>query len=47
MLGGWHGNEKGACQTIEAFDHEQDVTFAHDGRPFSCTTSLVVARRGR
>lgn len=34
MLGGWHGNGKGAYPTIEAFDYVQDVIFAHDGRPF-------------
>ena len=34
LLGSWHGNGKGAYPTIEAFDYEQDVIFAHDGRPF-------------
>lgn len=34
LLGNWHGNGKGDYPTIEAFHYEQDVVFAHDGRPF-------------
>lgn len=34
LLGNWHGNGKGDYPTIEAFHYEQDVIFAHDGRPF-------------
>ena len=34
LLGSWHGNGKGDYPTIDAFDYEQDVIFAHDGRPF-------------
>lgn len=34
LLGNWHGNGNGDYPTIEAFSFEQDVIFAHDGRPF-------------
>lgn len=34
LLGTWHGNGKGEYPTIDAFDFEQDVVFAHDTRPF-------------
>lgn len=34
LLGTWHGNGKGDYPTIEGFSYEQDVVFAHDGRPF-------------
>src|SRR5690606_37574206 len=34
LLGNWHGNGRGEYPTIEAFGFEQDVAFAHDGRPF-------------
>lgn len=34
LLGGWHGNGRGEYPTITPFSFEQDVFFAHDGRPF-------------
>ena len=34
LLGTWHGNGRGEYPTIEPFTYEQDVAFAHDGRPF-------------
>lgn len=34
LLGTWHGSGKGDYPTIEAFDYDQEVVFAHDGRPF-------------
>src|SRR5919107_5089624 len=34
LLGQWHGNGRGDYPTIEPFTFEQDVAFAHDGRPF-------------
>ncbi|MGZ5422742.1 MAG: FABP family protein [Aeromicrobium sp.] len=34
LLGSWHGNGRGEYPTIEPFAFEQDVAFAHDGRPF-------------
>ena len=34
LLGAWHGNGHGDYPTIEPFAFEQDVVFAHDGRPF-------------
>lgn len=34
LLGNWHGNGRGDYPTIEPFSYEQDVVFAHDGRPF-------------
>jgi hypothetical protein len=34
LLGQWHGNGRGEYPTIEPFSFEQDVAFAHDGRPF-------------
>ena len=34
LLGTWHGNGRGDYPTIDAFSYEQEVVFAHDGRPF-------------
>ena len=34
LLGTWHGNGRGDYPTIEPFTYEQEVVFAHDGRPF-------------
>lgn len=34
LLGTWHGNGKGEYPTIEPYEFEQDVVFAHDGRDF-------------
>lgn len=34
LLGTWHGNGRGEYPTIEPFGFEQDVVYAHDGRPF-------------
>lgn len=34
LLGSWHGNGRGDYPTIDAFGYEQEVAFAHDGRPF-------------
>jgi nitrobindin-like protein len=34
LLGTWHGNGRGDYPTIDAFAYEQEVVFAHDGRPF-------------
>ncbi|HPU13290.1 MAG TPA: FABP family protein [Aeromicrobium sp.] len=34
LLGAWHGNGHGDYPTIDPFAFEQDVVFAHDGRPF-------------
>lgn len=34
LLGTWHGNGKGDYPTINGFTYEQDLVFAHDGRPF-------------
>ncbi|KHL18869.1 uncharacterized protein DUF1794 [Mumia flava] len=34
LLGQWHGNGRGDYPTIDAFGFEQEVAFAHDGRPF-------------
>ncbi len=34
LLGTWHGNGRGDYPTIEPFGFEQEVVFAHDGRPF-------------
>lgn len=34
LLGTWHGSGKGEYPTIEPFSYEQEVIFAHDGRPF-------------
>ena len=34
LLGTWHGSGKGDYPTIDAFAYDQEVIFAHDGRPF-------------
>lgn len=34
LLGTWHGNGRGDYPTIDPFAYEQEVAFAHDGRPF-------------
>jgi hypothetical protein len=34
LLGTWHGNGRGDFPTIDSFAYEQEVVFAHDGRPF-------------
>lgn len=34
LLGTWHGDGKGDYPTIDPFAFEQEVAFAHDGRPF-------------
>jgi len=34
LVGAWSGVGKGAYPTIGDFDFEQQVVFAHDGRPF-------------
>lgn len=34
LLGTWHGSGKGEYPGTEPFDYEQEVVFAHDGRPF-------------
>ncbi len=34
LLGTWHGNGRGDYPTIEPFEFEQELIFAHDGRPF-------------
>jgi len=34
LIGTWRGVGKGGYPTIEDFDYGQQVTFAHDGRPF-------------
>ena len=34
LLGTWHGNGKGEYPGIEPFTFDQEVVFAHDGRPF-------------
>ena len=34
LLGTWHGSGRGEYPTIEPFTYEQEVVFAHDGRPF-------------
>lgn len=34
MLGTWHGNGHGDYPTIASFQFEQELIFAHDGRPF-------------
>jgi len=34
LLGTWHGTGKGDYPSIEAFDYDQEVVFAHDGRRF-------------
>jgi hypothetical protein len=34
LLGRWEGYGKGDYPTIEAFDFIQEVTFAHNGKPF-------------
>jgi hypothetical protein len=39
LLGRWEGVGKGDYPTIEAFDFIQEVTFAHNGKPFLIYTS--------
>ena len=39
LLGTWHGNGRGDYPTIDPFAYEQEVVFAHDGRPFLEYTS--------
>lgn len=34
LLGTWHGNGNGDYPGSEAFSFEQELIFAHDGRPF-------------
>ena len=34
LLGTWHGSGKGEYPSIEPFAYDQEVAFAHDGRPF-------------
>lgn len=34
LLGTWHGSGKGDYPTIDEFGYDQEVIFAHDGRPF-------------
>jgi hypothetical protein len=34
LVGTWHGLGVGGYPTIEQFRYEQEVVFAHDGRPF-------------
>lgn len=34
LVGTWHGLGVGGYPTIEGFRYEQEVVFAHDGRPF-------------
>ncbi len=34
LLGTWHGSGKGEYPGIEPFAYDQEVVFAHDGRPF-------------
>lgn len=34
LLGTWHGSGRGDYPTIDAFAYDQEVIFAHDGRPF-------------
>ena len=34
LLGTWHGSGKGEYPTVQAFDYDQEVVFAHDGRAF-------------
>jgi hypothetical protein len=34
LLGTWYGAGRGEYPTIEAFGYDQEVAFAHDGRPF-------------
>lgn len=34
LLGTWHGSGRGEYPTIDPFTYEQEVVFAHDGRPF-------------
>lgn len=34
LVGTWRGQGKGGYPTIKDFDYGQEVTFAHDGRPF-------------
>jgi hypothetical protein len=34
LVGTWHGLGVGGYPTIEQFRYEQEIVFAHDGRPF-------------
>ncbi len=34
LLGTWHGAGRGEYPTIDPFTYDQEVIFAHDGRPF-------------
>ncbi len=34
LLGTWHGNGRGEYPSVDAFEYEQDLAIAHDGRPF-------------
>jgi len=34
LLGTWHGNGKGEYPGVEPYSFEQELAFAHDGRPF-------------
>jgi hypothetical protein len=34
LLGTWYGSGRGDYPTIEPFSYDQEVAFAHDGRPF-------------
>ena len=34
LVGTWHGLGVGGYPTIEDFRYEQEISFAHDGRPF-------------
>lgn len=34
LLGTWYGSGRGEYPTIEPFGYDQEVAFAHDGRPF-------------
>lgn len=34
LLGTWHGSGRGEYPTTDPFTYDQEVIFAHDGRPF-------------